>query len=88
MWEKVARGKGTVLHLWRNGSTGAKIAAMKAVQKIIQAQTRGSADPRVRPKQKALPSQGHMLTSCSGRYHRDKTATMSTSPCVRPITRS
>lgn len=56
LWEKVVRGKATVLHLWRNGSTGAKIAAMKAVQKIIQAQTRGSADPRVRPEREALPS--------------------------------
>jgi len=35
------------LNAWRNGPTGAKTAGMKAVQKIVQSQTKGSMDPRV-----------------------------------------
>lgn len=46
-WEKAVRGKTIVLNAWRTGKTGSKVAAIKAVQKIIQTQTRGSADPRV-----------------------------------------
>ena len=46
-WEKTSRAKGITLNAWRNGSIGSRIAAMKAVQKIIQSQTRATADPRV-----------------------------------------
>ena len=47
-WEKATRAKGIVLAIWRNGPTGAKVVSMKGVQKIIQTQTKGTADPRVR----------------------------------------
>jgi len=47
-WEKVTATKNTVLNAWTTSSTGVRVAASKAVQKIIQTQTRGNADPRVR----------------------------------------
>lgn len=39
--------KQSILDLGRSGTVGAKIAAVKVVQRIIQTQTRGTADPRV-----------------------------------------
>lgn len=46
-WEKVLAIKNTILNTWTTSSTGVRVAATKAVQKIIQTQTRGNADPRV-----------------------------------------
>ncbi|GAA5867661.1 hypothetical protein JCM1840_006647 [Sporobolomyces johnsonii] len=47
-WSRVVSLKTAVLHLWRNGGMGAKIAAVKVIQRIIQTQTTGgTADPRL-----------------------------------------
>lgn len=39
--------KTAAVQLWRTGSAGAKLAAVKVIQRIIQTQTKGTADPRV-----------------------------------------
>lgn len=46
-WNKVVKLKSATLELWRNGSTGCKVGAIKVIQRIIQTQTKGTADPRV-----------------------------------------
>ncbi|CEQ40286.1 SPOSA6832_01874, partial [Sporobolomyces salmonicolor] len=47
-WSRVVSLKTAVLHLWRNGGMGAKVAAVKVIQRIIQTQTTGgTADPRL-----------------------------------------
>ncbi|KAM0748127.1 hypothetical protein T439DRAFT_74720 [Meredithblackwellia eburnea MCA 4105] len=46
-WATVISLKTGALRLWRTGGTGAKTAAIKVLQRIIQSQTRGTADPRL-----------------------------------------
>ncbi|KAL8280944.1 hypothetical protein RQP46_006623 [Phenoliferia psychrophenolica] len=45
-WASVIELKTSALRLWRTGGTGAKTGAIKVIQRIIQTQTRGPADPR------------------------------------------
>jgi hypothetical protein len=47
-WEQIDGLKTLAVGIWRNGTTGGKIAAVKVIQRLIQTQTMGSADPRVR----------------------------------------
>lgn len=48
-WARVVQLKMAVLQLWRTGSTGAKVGAVKVLQRIVQTQsTAATADPRVR----------------------------------------
>jgi symplekin len=48
-WNRVISLKMAVLQLWRNGSVGGKVGAVKAIQRIVQTQsTAQTADPRVR----------------------------------------
>lgn len=47
LWEKASRAKGIVLNLWRTSNTGLRVAAIKAIQRIVQSQTKGTADPRL-----------------------------------------
>lgn len=47
LWSKVVSLKTNALHLWRSGHAGARFAALKLIQRIIQTQTKGNADPRV-----------------------------------------
>ncbi|GAA5903829.1 hypothetical protein JCM8208_006591 [Rhodotorula glutinis] len=47
-WTRVVNLKTAVLQQWRTGSPGAKVAAVKVLQRIIQTQsTAGTADPRL-----------------------------------------
>ncbi|GAA5909818.1 hypothetical protein JCM6882_002685 [Rhodosporidiobolus microsporus] len=48
-WARVVSLKTAVLQQWRNGSVGAKVGAVKVIQRIVQTQsTSGTADPRLR----------------------------------------
>lgn len=47
MWAQVTGLKATSVQIYRSGPLGCKLAAVKVLQRIIQTQTRGSADPRV-----------------------------------------
>ncbi|GAB00040.1 uncharacterized protein L969DRAFT_96650 [Mixia osmundae IAM 14324] len=47
-WDKVIHLKNEILQIWTVGSTGVKIATTKVIQRIIQAQSRISNDPRMR----------------------------------------
>lgn len=53
--------KTIAVQLWRTGSPGAQQTAVKVIQRIIQTQTKGTADPRVR--RFALSSVDRQLTS-------------------------
>ncbi|KAM0787454.1 hypothetical protein ACM66B_003533 [Microbotryomycetes sp. NB124-2] len=46
-WTATLNAKTTAVQLWRNGSLGCKLSAIKVVQRIIQTHTRGTADPRL-----------------------------------------
>ncbi|GAA6055098.1 hypothetical protein JCM3770_001798 [Rhodotorula araucariae] len=47
-WVRIVNLKAATLALWRDGSLGAKVAAVKVLQRIIQTQsTAGTADPRL-----------------------------------------
>ncbi|GAA5853597.1 hypothetical protein JCM9279_005069 [Rhodotorula babjevae] len=47
-WTRIVNLKTAVLQQWRTGSSGAKVAAVKVLQRIIQTQsTAGTADPRL-----------------------------------------
>ncbi|GJN89003.1 hypothetical protein Rhopal_001974-T1 [Rhodotorula paludigena] len=47
-WTRVVQLKMAVLQLWRTGSTGAKVGAVKVLQRIVQTQsTAATADPRL-----------------------------------------
>ncbi|BGO96476.1 hypothetical protein NBRC10513v2_003408 [Rhodotorula toruloides] len=47
-WNRVISLKMAVLQLWRNGSIGGKVGAVKAIQRIVQTQsTAQTADPRL-----------------------------------------
>ncbi|KPV75221.1 uncharacterized protein RHOBADRAFT_53229 [Rhodotorula graminis WP1] len=47
-WTRVVNLKTAVLQQWRSGSPGAKVAAVKVLQRIIQTQSNaGTADPRL-----------------------------------------
>ncbi|KAJ9474503.1 Pre-tRNA-processing protein PTA1 [Pseudozyma hubeiensis] len=46
LWQTVQAIKAQVVHLFDNGSQGAKLAVIKCYQRIVQAQSRGSTDPR------------------------------------------
>lgn len=48
LWTAVVQLKTTAIQLWRSGSAGSKQTALKVVQRVVQTQTRGTADPRVR----------------------------------------
>lgn len=47
LWTSVVQIKQSILEMGKNGSVGGRIAAIKVVQRIIQTQTRGTADPRL-----------------------------------------
>ncbi|GAA6041092.1 hypothetical protein JCM8097_004714 [Rhodosporidiobolus ruineniae] len=48
-WGRVISLKTAMLQQWRNGTTGAKTVAVKAIQRVVQTQsTAGTADPRLR----------------------------------------
>lgn len=47
VWTKLTTAKTKMLELWRSGPVGAKVVAVKAIQRIVQTQTVGTADPRV-----------------------------------------
>ncbi|GAC98080.1 cleavage/polyadenylation specificity factor [Pseudozyma hubeiensis SY62] len=46
LWQTVQAIKAQVVHLFDHGSQGAKLAVIKCYQRIVQAQSRGSTDPR------------------------------------------
>ncbi|KAN0062486.1 hypothetical protein ACQY0O_005017 [Thecaphora frezii] len=46
LWSSVEAVRSHVIHLFDAGSPGARIAAIKCCQRIIQVQTRGASDPR------------------------------------------
>ncbi|KAK4053378.1 hypothetical protein OIV83_001542 [Microbotryomycetes sp. JL201] len=46
-WTAANNAKTTAVQLWRTGSLGSKLSAIKVVQRIIQTHTRGTADPRL-----------------------------------------
>ncbi|ORY92427.1 Symplekin tight junction protein C terminal-domain-containing protein [Leucosporidium creatinivorum] len=47
LWTNVVLLKTAAVQLWRTGPAGAKLAAVKVIQRIIQTQTKGTADPRL-----------------------------------------
>ncbi|GAA5991312.1 hypothetical protein JCM11641_002820 [Rhodosporidiobolus odoratus] len=48
-WSRVVKLKTAVLQLWRTGNLGAKVGAVKVLQRVIQTQSAsGTADPRLR----------------------------------------
>ncbi|EST09306.1 Symplekin C-terminal [Kalmanozyma brasiliensis GHG001] len=50
LWQTVQAIKAQVIHLFDNGSQGAKLAVIKCYQRIVQVQSRGSSDPRAQLK--------------------------------------
>ncbi len=66
LWQTVQTIKAQVVHLFDHGSQGAKLAVIKCYQRIIQAQSRGSTDPRAQTKNdvslSAVPSLHPFLT--------------------------
>ncbi|KAI5476147.1 hypothetical protein MNV49_000365 [Pseudohyphozyma bogoriensis] len=46
-WTAVVDLKAAALHLWRSGGPGPKVTSIKLLQRIIQTQTKGTADPRL-----------------------------------------
>ena len=50
LWQTMQTIKAQVVHLFDNGSQGAKLAVIKCYQRIIQVQSRGSSDPRAQLK--------------------------------------
>jgi len=47
IWTKCTKAKTRMLELWRTGAVGAKVVAVRAIHRVIQTQTTGTADPRV-----------------------------------------
>lgn len=55
LWTAVVKLKTISVQLWRTGSAGCKLAAVKVIQRIFQTQTKGTADPRVSPVARLHP---------------------------------
>lgn len=54
LWDRVQLAKQACLQVWEGTKIGGKIASVKAVQRIIETQTRGTSDPRVSAVPRAM----------------------------------
>lgn len=54
MWSTIVEIKSRLAEMYETSHLGIKIAVLKCFQRIIQVQTRGSADPRVSTVMEAL----------------------------------